>query len=95
MKFENSMKVKAVKLLDSQRLKGFEVGKTYRCFVVNRHDSDVHRGGIYIKDSSDRYAIRLQDLGGNVTGHGTFFEPVVAKEKKAEQAENETEENYN
>lgn len=64
------------KKLDAfHRLKGFREGGEMRIYTVERSDDHSYETwGLWVK-SPTGFEVRLQDLNGNVTGHGMFFEP--------------------
>jgi hypothetical protein len=81
-KFEEEEKVVSSKLMPEHKLKGFLEGQRYKCFVVGRNDQKSSASwGLWIEANSGAQ-IRLQDLNGNVTGHGDFFEPFEPKQKE-------------
>lgn len=89
-KFEADSLVTSDKLPEYHRLKGFEKGQIFECYTVEKDDdrSSANWGIWIVSDAKNR--IRLQDLGGMVTGHGTYFRPLTEKEIKAfDEAEKE------
>jgi hypothetical protein len=79
MKFEMGTYVTAEKLLDSHRMKGFVEGDMYKCVQVPKKDRTPVSGWGYWIKSKTGPSIRLQDLAGNLTGHGQFFKPIEPK----------------
>jgi len=81
-KFQKSMEVTSDKLPEYHRLKGFEEGDVFETYLIDKDDDHSSaRWGIWIASKS-KNAIRLQDLGGMVTGHGTYFRPLTEEELK-------------
>ncbi len=75
-KFSNNMRVIGKKLDAFHRLKGFKEGEELKVYMVERSgDHDYKYWGLWVKAPRGGFECRLQDLNGNVTGHGTFFEP--------------------
>lgn len=80
-KFDDEMEVTSDNLPEYHRLKGFEKGQIFTCYSIEKGSEPSSKWGIWII-SDTKNAIRLQDLGGMVTGHGNYFRPVTKEERK-------------
>jgi hypothetical protein len=73
-KFANGNVVVGIKLSPFHRIKGFKDKEALTIYQQNRRDTENQKlWGLWVK-SPKGDDIRLQDLNGNVTGHGDYFE---------------------
>jgi hypothetical protein len=73
-KFSSRMAVIGKNLTDFHILRGFKNGDGILTYHVNPPDSPGDQpAGIWVK-SQHGHEIRLQDMDGNLTGHGKYFE---------------------
>jgi hypothetical protein len=82
-KFAEGMYVKSKKLTEYYSLKGYDDREIYQVYAIEKDGGQPSANwGLWITSQSKTNPIRLQDIGGLVTGHGMHFVELTAEEKK-------------